>query len=680
MVFFHKVWSRSNGPPANIPPLEADEYLDSRDIHLNMEYHALDQSAGDIRLLEILQPHAVTDTSIAGTLIKDNNNLDMSVSHYPLSEVKCDETLAKRYIALSYIWGDANDPDQVFIDGIAVVVRSNLKRALSALQDTLLVQQGCRIWTDALCINQNDTAELSHEVGRMGTIYKQAYRVVVWLGDATDDSDLAMDFINSVTEAWEQGEESARKCIRDTLATYGTIIWQACEAIVTRKYFDRMWIIQELSMGGDTAIILCGHKETTWANLFRFYDTSYDSKPEYRTPKLAAIFREEIACSSPAAKTAYVSKKGWNWLKCENFQIIQDATNEPGLRDDRHLLTRCEMAACINPRDKVYGMLSLVDPAVAAKIVPDYSTSATEVYTAFAKAYIEGKGDLFLLIHSGKNWKDDEDPEFIPLDKPSWVPDLRKRTMSWYNLAYGEPSVDAGIPPKFEFLSSNKILKVRGLFIGHIDGLCGRNRREDNLSQLQDITPTKHISNAYGSDEAFKEALWRAIMMDKDQRGHRAPSEFSCILDSAIFSDKYAPPNNLPVEETRNQSILWNYHMWLRRNASLVLGGEPFKDWFSELGVLESKLDEYCDILSDFGPWTRRFGITDNGYLGIFPPEARQGDVVAVVFGCGHPLLLKPMGDRFQIVSECYVQGLMRGEVGGLLRRGEFRERDVEIC
>lgn len=71
------------------------------------------------------------------------------------------------------------------------------------------------------------------------------------------------------------------------------------------------------------------------------------------------------------------------------------------------------MAACINLREKFYGMLSLINPAVAAKIVPDYSTSVTELYTAFAKAYLEEKRDPFLLIHSGKNWNNDEDPEFI---------------------------------------------------------------------------------------------------------------------------------------------------------------------------------------------------------------------------------------------------------------------------
>jgi hypothetical protein len=37
-------------------------------------------------------------------------------------------------------------------------------------------------WVDAICINQGDDAEKTHQLALMGRIYKEAARAVVWLG------------------------------------------------------------------------------------------------------------------------------------------------------------------------------------------------------------------------------------------------------------------------------------------------------------------------------------------------------------------------------------------------------------------------------------------------------------------------------------------------------------------
>jgi hypothetical protein len=42
--------------------------------------------------------------------------------------------------------------------------------------------RGRVLWIDALCINQDDDAERVHQVGIMGSIYRQARQVLVWLG------------------------------------------------------------------------------------------------------------------------------------------------------------------------------------------------------------------------------------------------------------------------------------------------------------------------------------------------------------------------------------------------------------------------------------------------------------------------------------------------------------------
>jgi hypothetical protein len=52
---------------------------------------------------------------------------------------------------------------------------------------------------DALCINQSDFNEKNHQVKLMQSIYSKAFAVIVWLGDAADDSDKAIRFISTIT-------------------------------------------------------------------------------------------------------------------------------------------------------------------------------------------------------------------------------------------------------------------------------------------------------------------------------------------------------------------------------------------------------------------------------------------------------------------------------------------------
>jgi len=67
----------------------------------------------------------------------------------------------------------------------------------------------------------------------------------------------------------------------------------------------------------------------------------------------------------------------------------------------------------------------------------------------------------------------------------------------------------------------------------------------------------------------------------------------------------------------------------------------------------------------------RRFAVTKAGYMALVPELALPGDVVAVLFGLGVPFLLRRDDDHgkvegqvtYQLVGECYVHGIMDGEV-----------------
>lgn len=92
------------------------------------------------------------------------------------------------YDALSYRWGDIADPEIIHCNGVSFKVQRSLFQALSRIWSK---DPGLSIWVDAVCINQNNYAELSSQVQIMGTIYQRADRVIIWLGEADEFTDLA---------------------------------------------------------------------------------------------------------------------------------------------------------------------------------------------------------------------------------------------------------------------------------------------------------------------------------------------------------------------------------------------------------------------------------------------------------------------------------------------------------
>ena len=73
----------------------------------------------------------------------------------------------------------------------------------------------------------------------------------------------------------------------------------------------------------------------------------------------------------------------------------------------------------------------------------------------------------------------------------------------------------------------------------------------------------------------------------------------------------------------------------------------------------------------------RKLATTETGYLGLVPAEAQLADVIAVIYGCNFPVVLRPCGDAYLVVGESYVPGMMKGEVIHAEERGEYHSTDI---
>lgn len=63
--------------------------------------------------------------------------------------------------------------------------------------------------------------------------------------------------------------------------------------------------------------------------------------------------------------------------------------------------------------------------------------------------------------------------------------------------------------------------------------------------------------------------------------------------------------------------------------------------------------------------WGRTLFITKKGYLGLGPYTIRPGDQVVILKGGRTPYIWRKKRDHYVLVGECYVHGIMHGEVFG---------------
>jgi hypothetical protein len=109
-------------------------------------------------------------------------------------EVRCEwrtvDIQTAKYEALSYAWGDATDKTAFLLGGRRFLITKNLEQALRDLRvlgnDS---SQRRALWIDTLCDDPENDDERSEEDVRMGSIYKSADIILVWLGNYYEKED-----------------------------------------------------------------------------------------------------------------------------------------------------------------------------------------------------------------------------------------------------------------------------------------------------------------------------------------------------------------------------------------------------------------------------------------------------------------------------------------------------------
>lgn len=329
-----------------------------------------------------------------------------------------------RYEALSYAWGDQADPDHIGLrlpdvkpktrrpsdQGIVdddeddssrpFAIRRNLSAALRQLRhdtDTRV------LWCDSICINQQDLDERAAQVRRMGDIFKHAWRVIAWLGPADHQSHLAIRTLAELADYIDfssDGEDYPVNQVRLKAATAEVFTdserllpltqeqWGALEALISRSWFRRLWVRQEIVLAGRDAVAVVGGDSIPWMHLSTVFE-------------LIAIKRTKsvVKLSIHLAVDIYAVRTFSHMRLLRNFSSLVAFTYQ------------CEVT---DPRDLVYGLLGIASGSMTSKIPVDYTKDVKEVYCDALVQASTWHQDLTLLSFCDS------------ASEPTWVPDLHR--------------------------------------------------------------------------------------------------------------------------------------------------------------------------------------------------------------------------------------------------------------
>jgi hypothetical protein len=364
------------------------------------------------------------------------------------------------------------------------------------------------------------------------------------------------------------------------------------------------------------------------------------------------------------------------------------------------VLDLCRKANVTDPRDKVYGILGLLPPNIAASISPDYELSYEQVFYQFARTMIKDEKGLEAIL----SWCSFKELSSLPSWIPDWTTYFSRNHIQWLRRrkAAGSAAAEWSISPDDPY-TDKQYLTCKGFTFDSVNSVSASLSenlpyRSEARTIQQPLTSTP--PNHYGDEKSLKAALWRTLRHDHPYlcETKKTCLEIRWIDWSALSRDADGlSPDFWKSMTTITQNVFWQtFESFRQTNANFSILGLKLRDMFPEMDpwsqwwVAENSEDsEHIELLNQMASdmhlvvlalTGRRLVTTSTGYLGLAPAELLEGDIIAVLYGCNFPVVLRPCEDKFYFIGECYVDGVMDGELMEAKERGQYQERDITLC
>jgi hypothetical protein len=543
--------------------------------------------------------------------IKPNNGsgpLECQILHYDLKPeaieiaIPSDDPTQKllcrkkpRYHALSYVWGSGGGDTSIILNGCLIQIKSSLYYALFRIQKLFRsgiyrdlgsteeqvlfdLARGSRLlWVDAICINQSDIEEKSHQISRMGDIYREASDVIAWLGEP-DEQDLPHVelWFKAVPILWHldglrmQDEDNLTRLkvlyslandnnpkesivnilghimppqvyqaycngtleeifhgadLRSSLAAIG----KGLALVLDNPWFKRIWTLQEALLARSSGLlnILIGE---FWCDirLIAAAKIYLSALPDLEADKFWGTYTGAMSLIN-----SYME------FNVDKYHEDKDAVGVAYKLNSMLRLTNGRSASVLH--DHIYGFLGLIDSSkLPESLKPNYDLPHEEVWHKYIVFVVEMTGDLNRLSCFGRELN----------GLPNWVPDFRR---------FRKTSKTEFESSFVSFSDDGRHLRALGVVLGRVIATFAFGKHNLLESGGADSWPLQAtyeaserelrafndniVSNACESGTYSPEDVLKSILADTDD-----PTRYTSLSD--LLLERVHCEHSLPVAES----------------------------------------------------------------------------------------------------------------------------------
>ncbi|OTA98263.1 hypothetical protein M426DRAFT_326124 [Hypoxylon sp. CI-4A] len=540
-------------------------------------YNYKPSPSGWIRLLRIHDP---PEDAFVEPGVFPEDDIRIELHDYPLAS--CPD-----YTSLSYTWGDPTlTPDPLYniftkeprcfpvhTDGGVLRGTRNLRSMLRRIRQAQYIrkhptnpEQAAAIhkyrnaasmwkefyWIDALCIDQDDLEERTAQVALMRLIYKRAKNCTIWVGEPDEHTSEALHHVmeygcnDEMRNAFIQKESSKSRDLF-TKWIYG-LSKESIKALLTlfsRTWFSRVWVIQEAILAGRNIAGLCGSMFFAFEPLLELGAVIHGTKllgfllimPHANSGD--GMYKKAIQSINEGEDTFRTCSMNLNNIaSLTSAKIgISDGSGMPNFKEAVGMIRRCQ---CTDPRDRIYGILSIVaefqSESGKPTIEADYTLPTATVYVKATVAAILATGELGFLEFTHA-------PQFKTLQGlPSWCPDYNSLNGP---VVHGSNSIAPFVEsiwqfrPRVEVLENN-LLQVDGFRYDTIaETFSDMNLFGGLVARIRSVTKLLRMAARLSPDRNGPgriELLWRLLFNNQFHGEQPAPPVAGLFLPLALAS------------------------------------------------------------------------------------------------------------------------------------------------
>ncbi|KAJ9609736.1 hypothetical protein H2200_006064 [Cladophialophora chaetospira] len=602
-----------------------------------------------------------------------NQLVQFSLHHQNASNIVNDN-----FFSLSYACGDPQDTEVVLCNGKMMNIYKSLYKALQAVR---LNDQQISIWADCICINQRDLAEKAKQVSNMWRIYRYAYCTLIWLGDSTSSTEVALRAMQKVTESTEEltgsnGQQLANinnrgpsridspgpnlEETKPTNTKLNAAEFEAILGLLSLPYFTRSWIAQEVCLAKERRppIVFHGAFKFSWALIIN----CWTSMIEY--PALVTL--AECSGKHPHDLNHMHS------LILDLFLIMlpRRFARRPTPQGDIFRMTR--LLETTEAVDKVYSLAALLtqgddasqrnSPTLLGEWLEniDYMRTPESVFEELARILIEQDKNLSILSAAGS----------LQVPSPahvSWVPhwsvgaNVDVLHSGWYKAAgqttpLHEPAVrvgQLGVGVLFHSVvathDTRSLPKESRSRPSYISSNYGVENPLPNIMNLWECFVKKFKS--YPTADTPIDAFWRTLICNRTEDNEVFLRDFRKLETNSSGSQpaRHAPKSSKP---TLNPSGAIDVDIPCKGQQSAdfnIFNPNPTNQYDPSNDPLMAQIHDdtryYGGLFVDTASYTLsnlRFFVTSTSHMGLGPPDMQIGDRVVILKGGPVPFVIRP--------------------------------------